>query len=120
MFPYYDRKLIDIRGIGSRGFAISQGGVVAGYFTQREPSTPNHAAVQRRGTDQKDAGSRNARRSFKLWEGHQHSNHVVGYSTLTSGCNPHAFVYNRGKLINLGALAPLESGSDYSVAVRYQ
>ena len=44
-FRYYNNKMEDIGGIGSRAFGISQTGVVAGDFARMEPTTPNHAAL---------------------------------------------------------------------------
>jgi len=44
------------------------------------------------------------------------SNHVVGYSMLNNTNTVHAFLYNGGKLIDLGSLSPNVPGSDYSLA----
>ena len=49
-FRYYNNKMENIGGFGSRGFGISQTGVVAGDFARMEPTTPNHAALFRGGT----------------------------------------------------------------------
>jgi probable HAF family extracellular repeat protein len=46
------------------------------------------------------------------------SNHVVGYSLLSTGYNArHAFLYNGGQLVDLGSFSPNTLGADYSVAL---
>ncbi len=46
------------------------------------------------------------------------SNHVVGYSMLNTSYDAvHAFLYDGGKLIDLGSLTPNVPGADYSMAL---
>jgi probable HAF family extracellular repeat protein len=48
-FRYYNRSMEDIGGELSRAFGINQTGLAVGDFAQMEPSTPNHAALFKKG-----------------------------------------------------------------------
>lgn len=103
-FLYYNRAMEDIGGELSRGFGISQTGVVVGDFAQMEPSTPNHAALFKGGTTI-DLGVLPGA-LFSRANGVNSNGYVVGYSgSEFDSDNSRAFVWHSAMgMVDIGTL----------------
>lgn len=119
--------MFDIGNLGgedAQALAINDAGLVTGYsetaVTGKTGSTETHAFLAEVADSGKvssliDLGTLGGSHSYGT--GISEKGHVVGYSTLNPNGNFHAFLYENGKMADLGSLDRSGSKSDQSFAL---